>query len=64
MIGAEHTSIEMAEDRDQFHQAMASIGLQTPQAAVAHDLTEAYQALETIGFPAIIRPSFTLGDMA
>lgn len=61
MIGAEHTSIEMAEDRDQFHQAMASIGLQTPQAAVAHNLTEAYQALEKIGFPAIIRPSFTLG---
>jgi carbamoyl-phosphate synthase large subunit len=61
MIGATREAIDMAEDRDQFRQAMAQIGLKTPQAFIAHSLEEAWQGQPQIGFPVIIRPSFTMG---
>ena len=61
LIGAKPDAINMAEDRSLFRDAMTRIGLETPQAGIAHDMTEAWAALETVGLPAIIRPSFTLG---
>ena len=61
MIGATKDSIDMAEDRQLFDQAMKRIGLETPNSAIAHSMEEALQVLDTIGFPAIIRPSFTMG---
>lgn len=61
MIGARPGSIDMAEDRELFRQAMAEIGLATPRAFTARSMQDANQALEAIGFPIIIRPSFTLG---
>ncbi|NOR20476.1 MAG: carbamoyl-phosphate synthase large subunit, partial [Xanthomonadales bacterium] len=61
MIGASREAIDMAEDRDLFRKAMAEIGLDTPQAELAHSLDEALEKLDIIGFPTIIRPSFTMG---
>ena len=61
MIGATRESIDMAEDRDQFRLAMADIGLSTPTSFIAHSLEEAWQGQPQIGFPVIIRPSFTMG---
>ena len=61
MIGASREAIDKAEDRDLFRQAMRKIGLDMPNSNVAHSLEEAFQVQATIGFPAIIRPSFTLG---
>ena len=61
MIGATRESIDMAEDRDKFRQAMAEIGLSTPRAVIAHSLEEARQGQTQIGFPCILRPSFTMG---
>ncbi len=61
MIGATAEAIDKAEDRELFREAMAKIGLETPKSRLAHNLPEALQALEDIGLPAIIRPSFTLG---
>ena len=61
MIGASREAIDMAEDRDLFRQAMADIGLKTPNALLAHSLDDALESLEVIGFPTIIRPSFTMG---
>jgi carbamoyl-phosphate synthase large subunit len=61
MIGATRAAIDKAEDREQFRQAMGRIGLETPRAAIAHSLEEAHQVQASIGFPTIIRPSFTLG---
>ncbi len=61
LIGARAEAIDMAEDRDLFRKAMARIGLETPRSALAHDMAEAQAALELVGLPAIIRPSFTLG---
>jgi carbamoyl-phosphate synthase large subunit len=61
MIGASREAIDMAEDRDRFRQAMTEVGLETPRAAIAHSLEEAHQGQARIGFPTIIRPSFTLG---
>jgi carbamoyl-phosphate synthase large subunit len=61
MIGATKESIDMAEDRQLFDQAMKRIGLETPRAAFAHSLEESFQVLDQIGFPCIIRPSFTMG---
>ncbi len=61
MIGASREAIDMAEDRDLFRKAMAEIGLDTPKAELAHSLDDALEALEIIGFPTIIRPSFTMG---
>ncbi len=61
MIGATKEAIDKAEDRQLFDQAMKRIGLETPRAATAHSMEEAYQVLDSIGFPCIIRPSFTMG---
>ena len=61
MIGATREAIDMAEDRDQFRRAMADIGLKTPKSFIAHSLEEAWQGQSQIGFPIIIRPSFTMG---
>jgi carbamoyl-phosphate synthase large subunit len=61
MIGATADAIDKAEDRELFREAMTRIGLETPKSRLAHNMIEALQALEDIGLPAIIRPSFTLG---
>jgi carbamoyl-phosphate synthase large subunit len=61
MIGATKEAIDMAEDRQLFDQAMKRIGLATPRASTAHSMEEAFQVLDSIGFPCIIRPSFTMG---
>ncbi len=61
MIGASREAIDKAEDRDLFRQAMRRIGLNMPRSAIAHSLEEAIQVQAQIGFPSIIRPSFTLG---
>ncbi len=61
MIGATKEAIDKAEDRDKFHQAMLKIGLEMPKAAVAHSMEEAWQVQAQVGFPTIIRPSFTMG---
>jgi len=61
MIGASREAIDMAEDREQFRDAMIEIGLDVPTAAIAHSMEEALQKQVSIGFPTIIRPSFTMG---
>ncbi|WP_462331266.1 carbamoyl-phosphate synthase large subunit, partial [Thiohalocapsa halophila] len=61
MIGATREAIDKAEDRDLFRQAMRRIGLGLPRSAMAHSLEEAQQVQAQVGFPAIIRPSFTMG---
>jgi carbamoyl-phosphate synthase large subunit len=61
MIAASREAIDMAEDRDLFRKAMAEIGLESPRADIAHSLDEALEKQAAIGFPTIIRPSFTLG---
>ena len=61
MIGAKAHAIDKAENRSLFDQAMRAIGLETPRHGIAHDMDEAFAALEKIGFPCIVRPSFTLG---
>ncbi len=61
MIGANLRSIQVAEDRLAFKQAMARIGLDTLESGTATSLDEAFVLLEKVGYPAIIRPSFTLG---
>lgn len=61
MIGATADAIDKAEDRKRFDQAMKKIGLDTARSGIAHSLTEAYTVLEQVGFPCIIRPSFTMG---
>ncbi|HYD38777.1 MAG TPA: carbamoyl-phosphate synthase large subunit, partial [Allosphingosinicella sp.] len=61
MIGADAAAIEKAEDRLKFRDAMSKIGLESPRSAIAHSLEEAMRALDLVGLPAIIRPSFTLG---
>jgi carbamoyl-phosphate synthase large subunit len=61
LIGASKEAIDTAEDRDLFKKAMAEIGLETCTAEVAHTLEEALDIQKRIGFPTIIRPSFTLG---
>jgi len=61
MIGASRDAIDKAEDRDRFRTAMQKIGLDMPKAAVAHSLEEAWQVQAQVGFPTIVRPSFTMG---
>ncbi len=61
MIGAKKEAIDKAEDREKFKNAMAKIGLDSPRSALAHSLEEAKQVQAMVGFPTIIRPSFTLG---
>ncbi|HEY9218944.1 MAG TPA: carbamoyl-phosphate synthase large subunit, partial [Phenylobacterium sp.] len=60
MIGARADVIDKAEDRQKFRDAMDKIGLESPKSRVAHTLDEGMEALEAVGLPAIIRPSFTL----
>ncbi|MGD8912232.1 MAG: carbamoyl-phosphate synthase large subunit, partial [Candidatus Thiodiazotropha sp.] len=61
MIGASREAIDKAEDRDLFRQAMRKIGLDMPRSAIAHSMEEAQQVQAQIGYPTIIRPSFTMG---
>ncbi len=61
MIGATKEAIDKAEDREKFDVAMRRIGLETPRAGLAHSMDEAWAVHEDIGFPCIIRPSFTMG---
>ncbi|HEU4967710.1 carbamoyl-phosphate synthase large subunit [Sphingomonas sp.] len=61
MIGADADAIDKAEDRLKFREAMDKIGLESPRSQIAHSIEEAMAALEHVGLPAIIRPSFTLG---
>ncbi len=61
LIGANAAAIDKAEDRQLFREAMKTIGLETPRSKLAHTREEAADALEHVGLPAIIRPSFTLG---
>ncbi|MBV8061829.1 MAG: carbamoyl phosphate synthase large subunit, partial [Alphaproteobacteria bacterium] len=61
LIGANQEAIEKAEDRFKFREAMTKIGLSCPKSHVVKSMEEAQAALEEVGLPAIIRPSFTLG---
>lgn len=61
LIGATKEAIDKAEDRQQFDVAMKSIGLETAKNAIAHSLEEAKQVQPMLGFPCVIRPSFTMG---
>ncbi|MEM9359047.1 MAG: carbamoyl-phosphate synthase large subunit [Pseudomonadota bacterium] len=61
LIGANAAAIDKAEDRKLFREAMQKIGLDMPKSSLAHNMAEAMTALEVVGLPAIIRPSFTLG---
>ncbi|WP_455370993.1 carbamoyl-phosphate synthase large subunit [Petrachloros mirabilis] len=61
LIGASAEAIHKAEDRDAFKQAMQKIGLRVPESGTARSREEAIRVLDRVGFPAIIRPSFTMG---
>ncbi|MWQ70253.1 carbamoyl-phosphate synthase large subunit [Glaesserella parasuis] len=61
LIGASEDAIDKAEDRGRFKQAMEKIGLSCPKSFIAHTREEALKAQEAVGFPTLIRPSFTMG---
>jgi len=61
MIGARAESIDKAENRELFDHAMKAIGLSTPRHGIARNMEQAFAALDEVGFPCIIRPSFTMG---
>jgi len=61
MIGASKEAIKKAEDRDLFREAMKTIGLRVPQSGISHDIESARAIADQIGYPIIVRPSFTLG---
>ena len=61
LIGADYAAIKKAEDREEFKAAMERIGLEVPRSGFAHGVDEARKVVKEIGFPAIIRPSYTLG---
>ncbi|HED4428317.1 TPA: carbamoyl-phosphate synthase large subunit [Pasteurella multocida] len=61
LIGAKEDAIDKAEDRGRFKEAMEKIGLSTPKSFVCHTLEEAWAAQSEVGFPTLIRPSFTMG---
>lgn len=61
LIGATEDTIDKAEDRGRFKEAMEKIGLNTPKSFVCHSVEEAWKAQEEVGFPSLIRPSFTMG---
>ena len=63
MLGANLKSIKKAEERDRFKKVMTDIGLEVPKSGFAHTWDEAKKVIEHVGFPAIIRPSYTLGGM-
>jgi carbamoyl-phosphate synthase large subunit len=61
LIAASRTAIDMAEDRELFRDAMREIGLETPKSRIAHNMEEANGVIGDIGYPVVIRPSFTMG---
>jgi carbamoyl-phosphate synthase large subunit len=61
LIGANERAIRLAEDREEFSRAMRRIGLATPEGRTVHTVDDAFEAVEQTGYPAILRPSFTLG---
>jgi carbamoyl-phosphate synthase large subunit len=61
LIAASREAIDMAEDRELFKNAMKEIGLECARAAVAHTLAQAHEIQQSLGFPCVIRPSFTMG---
>jgi carbamoyl-phosphate synthase large subunit len=61
LIGADAEAIDKAEDRLKFRDAMDKIGLESPRSRIAHSVEEALAALDHVGLPSIIRPSFTMG---
>ena len=61
LIGATPEAIDKAEDRSKFKDAMTKIGLGSASSGIAHDMTEAWAVQRQVGFPTIIRPSFTMG---
>ncbi|MCX8004808.1 MAG: carbamoyl-phosphate synthase large subunit, partial [Burkholderiaceae bacterium] len=61
LIGARPEAIDKAEDRQKFKEAMTRIGLESARSGIAHSMEEAWAVQRTVGFPAVIRPSFTLG---
>jgi len=61
LIGARLPAIKKAENRELFKEAMLKIGLEVPRSGVAHTMADAWKVIEELGFPVIIRPSFTLG---
>ena len=61
LIGATEDTIDKAEDRGRFKEAMEKIGLNTPKSFVCHSVEEAWKAQKEVGFPSLIRPSFTMG---
>ncbi|MBN1239715.1 MAG: carbamoyl-phosphate synthase large subunit, partial [Gammaproteobacteria bacterium] len=61
LIAASREAIDMAEDRERFRDAMQEIGLEVARAGIAHTMEEAWEVQKEIGFPVIVRPSFTLG---
>src|SRR5258708_8498427 len=61
LIGASREAIDKAEDREKFKKAMTRIGLASPRSSIAHSLEEGLKWQAMVGFPTIIRPSFTLG---
>jgi carbamoyl-phosphate synthase large subunit len=61
LIGASAEAIDMAEDREKFRTAMTEIGLESPRSFIAHTMDEANNAQKSLGFPVVIRPSFTMG---
>ena len=63
LIGARSDVIDKAEDRERFRDAMLSIGLETPRSQMVRSIAEAREVISGIGYPAIIRPSFTLGGV-
>ncbi|MEC5159235.1 carbamoyl-phosphate synthase large subunit [Janthinobacterium sp. CG_S6] len=61
LIGASPEAIDKAEDRSKFKQAMSRIGLGSARSGVAHNMAEAWEAQQELGFPVVVRPSFTMG---
>tara|TARA_B100001059_G_scaffold81664_2_gene79697 strand:+ start:2786 stop:6001 length:3216 start_codon:yes stop_codon:yes gene_type:complete len=61
LIGANRTAIDKAEDRQLFDETMKAINLETPASGIAHSMSDALEVQKEIGFPCIIRPSFTMG---
>ena len=61
LIAASREAIDMAEDREKFRNAMSEIGLESPRSLIAHTMEQAFAAQAELGFPIVIRPSFTMG---
>ena len=61
LIGANREAIDKAEDRQLFDETMQAIGIETPSSGIAHSMEDAIEVQKRIGFPCIIRPSFTMG---